>query len=254
MAEKTTLIKGFAPVKGSKGQRIFDTINNKEISRRQYEKVKYGGISKEEVAKLNRLTNIDLALSRPTRGRSDIRNLTPEVKNSALEVRKLNEKQKEKKRLELKREKDLARRIKRAESKKVKTIRINEKTLKPGSYGKRVFFDNYESYKKAQKQMETMGDKIFVYSMGLILIDERDGEMLSLTMFKMLPPTEIISEDDLNNQTEAWLEEKAYARFISWFIQIGFSVKFADKWARDHGLKVRDRQDKPPSNVISLNK
>lgn len=223
----------FKPL-GGLARRYLDTQTGEEISRWQYQKLT-NGLDFREQARTNRKADPMLAELRPAKGRKSA------VKSVGLEREliaeaRLEEREK-KKALEEKRkaEKKLNSTIQRKQKRKVRQKQVSKQLLKPGSYGARISFIDYDGYVKAVKEAQKTG-VVFSYSLGLIGVDENTGADLGITAFKLTHVNSIYSRKVFEDEMSAVKESYSYFIFLHYFMHLAYKKDFAQSRANQKGL------------------
>lgn len=224
---------------------LFESLKNKKreyrnvltgeiISKRQYDKYRRGGLSNEMFAKLEKVTNLDLALSRPARGRKSILKSSETEKELILEARK--EDLQRRKELEEKRkmEKVVERKIARQARKTVKRGKITRHTLKAGRAGARIPFNTYDEYVELIIDAQNDGN-IHAYGLGVIGFDENTGDERAITVFTMRRVARnepAISRDEFDEEMEAAIQERSYFIFQHYFLFLAYKMEYAYQKAK----------------------
>lgn len=218
-------------------------VNNETgeiISRRQYLKIKRGGISNETNAKLNALKNPELAISRPARGRASLLKKNETERELIAQARLEDKLRKAEIAAEKKKQNELERILKRASSKKpVKRAKISNRLLKAGRMGRRLPFQTYKDYVEMFKEAKALGT-IFAYGLGMEGFNSSTGEQIVFTVFPMAALDRPLSEDDFNEGMDDALEERSYFEFTNYFMHLAFKKEYARTKALNAGLKWKD--------------
>jgi len=218
-------------------------VNNETgeiISRRQYLKIKRGGISNETNAKLNALKNPELAISRPARGRASLLKKT-ETERELIAQARLEEKiRKAEIAAEKKKEKELERILKKAGSKKpVKRMKVTNRLLKAGRMGRRLPFQTYDDYVEMYKEAKALRT-IIAYGLGMEGYHSSTGEHVVFTVFPMAAFDHLLTEDEFEDGMQDALDERSYFEFTNYFMHLAFKKEYARDKAIKSGLKWKD--------------
>lgn len=224
---------------------LFESLKNKKreyrnvltgeiISKRQYDKYRRGGLSNEMSAKLEKVTNLDLALSRPARGRKSILKSSETEKELILEARK--EDLQRRKDLEEKRkmERAVERKIARQSRKTVKRGKINRYTLKAGRAGARIPFNTYDEYVELIKDAQKDGN-IHSYGLGIIGYHEDKGDERAITVFtqrRVARNEPAISREEFDEEMEDAINSKAYFIFQHYFMFLAYNMEYVYQKAK----------------------
>ncbi len=226
-------------IPGDKARRAIDPATGQIISRRQYDKLyKTFGLSYEEKAKSNRARNLELALSRPARGRKSIQKLPEQERKLIVEARKealIRQRELEK---ELKAQNELQRLINKRQAKKVKKYAINTRLLKSGHYARRIPFEDWDDYIRILKEARLV-KQIRFYGLGIEGYDENNGNVLTATVFTMRTMEMTVSEEDFYEEMETALMEWSYFHFTNYWIHLAFAKEYAQE--RKNKKDKRDR-------------
>lgn len=190
-------------------------------------------ITNEKSAKQNQVSNLDLALSRPARGRKSILKKTETEKALILEARKEDLKRQREIAAEQKEAKAIERQIAKQQRKKVKRTKVTKAMLTPGSKGARASFNTYNEYLVCLKEAKSLG-VVRGYGLGMVGFDEKSGESRGITVFGMIhindrPLTEEIFEERFFEERM----ERLYFVFQHYFMHIAFKEEFYQKVAED---------------------
>lgn len=218
----------FKPL-GGKSRRYLDTKTGETISRRAYQKITQG-LSFEEKAAFNRAQDATTSILRPARGRKSALKGTATEKNIIAEARlEAAKRQREIAKAEKER-KAVARKIARVTGRKTKRRKITKKLLKPGSFGARVSFDDYDEYLAILNEARQTG-VIFSYGLGMVGVNENTGQDLGITVFRMTFLGDTIPRDEFEYEMSAALEERAYFMFAHYFMHLAFKKEYAQQLA-----------------------
>src|SRR6476646_9437739 len=83
---KASLLPGFKGLGGT-SKKVLNEKTGEILSRRQYAKIKHGGMTNEALTKINKQFHAEESIARPARGRKSIQKLAPEIKKTAAQVR-----------------------------------------------------------------------------------------------------------------------------------------------------------------------
>lgn len=223
----------FISLKNAKREYL-DTLTGETVSKRQRDKALRSvfsekPISNERAARLNRESNLELALSRPARGRASILKKEETEKQLILEARKEDLKRKAEIAAELKAQKAIERQIAKQERKKVTRQRVHKGMLNPGSYGARATFNTYNEYLVSLKEAKQVKE-IFSYGLGMVGFDEKSGESRAITVFTMQyitnPP---IPEARFEERMLEERMERQYFVFQYYFMHLAFKKEYAER-------------------------
>ena len=202
-------------------RRYRNTVTGEILSRRQYDQLTKG-ITYEQKAKDNKQRNLKEALARPARGRTKAR--TEQEKEIRLDL--------EYKRQEIARttalEKKAAQRAKKTRVKK-----IRPQLLKTGHRAARVDFTTYEEYAEYVEQMNAVklpnGMRLITsYGIGIVGYDERTGRELGATLVPLQSPRVKLNENDLEQVTDDFLEQKSYFMYSHHYLHLHFNKQYAE--------------------------
>jgi hypothetical protein len=222
---------------GDTARRVLNTETGEILSRRQYaQKVKRGGLlTNEELAKLNKAHEPLESISRPTKGRSSLQKLAPEIKKELAQTRIESIKEKKEKEAQEKKKKLAERKLEQLKSREVVKVpkKITLGTLKPGSKGRRIPFNTYEDYLKIRREAEKSGH-VLAIGLGAEGIDPREEipRMISFTVFPMRPVHETIKEDEFNDDFSTETENRSYFVFLHFWAHLAFRRQSYEKRAK----------------------
>lgn len=216
-----------------KGRNYRNTITGEVVSKRQRDKYLRAGLSNETAAKLNKVTNLDLALSRPARGRPSILKKSETEKKLILDARKEDLQRKREIAAEQKELKFIERKIAQQERKKVTRGRVTKAMLKPGSMGARVSFNTYGEYLKCLAEAKSIG-VVRGYGLGMVGFDEKTGEERGITVFGMILIKDApIKQDVFDERFEEERIARQYFVFQHYFMHVAFREDFYTKVKED---------------------
>ena len=237
----------FLPLRNKARQ--YQNIKTGEIvSRRQYQKVARGGLTNEQFAEFNKITNPKLAASMPARGRKSILKLPKNERDVIAQARIEDAKQKAAILKDKKEAKLLEQRIAKASAKKVKRKKIRPHLLKAGNKGARISFNNYgeylDAFNEGKNTFTTVNGKrvplLIAYGIGMVGVSEKDGKELGITIFTMRAFDSPIDEDDFNDMVQDELVERPYFLLSHFFMHLAFSIDYA-KQKRDTALSRKGK-------------
>lgn len=216
------------------------------ISRRQWQKIKRGGMSNEKFAELNRVTNEKLQVLQPARGRKSALKKTDTEKEMIAEARIEDRQRREQIAISEREARLLERRIKKAQAKRVRAKAIRPQLLKAGNMGARISLNDYNDYLKAFEQGKNATVRlkngariplVFSYGLGMVGVNENTGQDLGITVFTMRTFDRPIAMDEFYDEMEATLAERAYFVFSHYFMHVAFSKAYANEKAASRGKK-----------------
>lgn len=208
-----------------------NTATNEVISRRQYLKTLRAGLSNEKFAQLNAITNEELSVSRPARGRKSLLKTGEVERHQIAQARIEDKKRREELAIEAKKERELNKLLKKRSSKKpVKRKHVTGRLLKAGRKGARVPFDSYEDYVEMFKEA-VRGGKVMFYGLGMEGYHENTGKELDITVFTMRTFTRPIPEAEFYSHMEDALEEHSYFVFTNYWMHLAFKEEYAKQKA-----------------------
>jgi hypothetical protein len=223
---------------GDSARRVVNEATGEILSRRQYaQRVKRGGaLTNEQLAKLNKAQAPIESISRPTKGRSSIQKLAPEVKEEIAKARiesveqkkKREAREKEEKRFEKKLEK-----LKQEANKRVKVPKITLSILRPGTKGRRIAFNDYADYVGIVEESRKSGH-VLAIGLGAEGIDSRGGEpkIIAFTVFPMRPVREIVSKADFYSAFTSEIQSRSYFVFLRYWAHLAFKRESYEKRAK----------------------
>lgn len=196
------------------------------VGRRTRDKYYRAGLTNEKLAELNKVTNLDLALSRPARGRASILKKEPTERELILAARKEDLKRRKEIAAEQKELKAIERQIRKQELKKVRRNRVTNAILKGGARGARVSFNTYDEYLKSLKEAKALGT-VEGYGLGMVGYDDKSGESRAITVFTMQSiRNRPISEEVFEERFDEEREERLYFVFQHYFMHVAFYESF----------------------------
>lgn len=215
-----------------KGRNYLDTLTGETVSKRQRDKALRSvfsekPISNEAAARLNIISNPELALARPARGRKSVLKASEAERKLVVEARKEDLKRRQEIAAEQKELRALERRISRASLKKVKRGTIRPSMLVPGRKAARVNFNNYKEYLELFEQVYKYKSIIEAYMIGVVGYHENTGEPIAFFMgyYQAIqrPP---YSEEKFDDMVQEALEDHTYFHLTHFMMQVGFYEAF----------------------------
>jgi len=229
----------FEPIKGP-GRYYLDTLTGQKVTKRFRDTTLRGAISNEMAAKLNRVTNLELAVSRPARGRKSILKASETERTFIAQARIEDEKRKLELLAKQREEKIIQRTLARRANKKVTPKRITTRLLKAGRLGVRVPFNTYSEYLQMLKEAKATG-QVIAYGLGMMGYHENTGQELAITVFTLMSVNNKPIPEDVFEET--FLEEREnrmYFVFQHYFMHLAFKKEFAAaKKARAESRKAK---------------
>jgi len=223
-----------------KGRNYLDTLTGETVSKRQRDKALRGNISNELAAKMNRQTNLELAVSRPARGRASLLKKS-ETERALIAAARIEDEARKAELLKKEREeKFIQRTLARKAEKKVKFRHLTNRILKPGSKGARVNFNTYEEYLILAKEAKALGT-VIAYGLGMVGFDENSGKDLGITVFSLMSPnmkpiTRPVFEETFLEERE----NRMYFVFQHYFMHVAFKKEFYEKVLADAKAKAKN--------------
>jgi len=214
-----------------KGRNYLDTVTGETVSKRQRDKAMRGSLSNEMAAKMNKITNPELAVSRPARGRTSLLKKS-ETERALIAAARIEDEQRRIELLKKAREEAFIKRtLQRKANKKVTPKHISTRLLKAGMRGARVPFNTYADYVTMLKEAKATG-KIIAYGLGMQGYNENTGQDLSITVFTLAS----VNNKPLSEEVfeETFLEEREsrmYFIFQHYWMHVAFSNEYAEKRA-----------------------
>lgn len=219
----------YTAIKGDKARRYINEETGDIISRRQFLNIRHLGLgSLEQRAKQARSSNLELALSRPARGRKSLLKVEGEEKQFIIQARIEAEKREREKKQEIKTLKAFEREAKKQLNKRIHVKKLSLGLLKPGAKGFRISFNTYEDYESLYRQMRHIGvRKIIAYGLGMVGFDENTNEPRGITVFRMYRNEEpIIPRKIFEERMEEERRERLYFVFQHYFMHFAVAVKY----------------------------
>lgn len=223
---------------GGTSQSYLEIATGKILPRRQYDKLK-GKLSYEAIAKINKAQDFAAQLARPARGRTSLKNLTPEFRESVIAARLEKEQALEEAKKQKKTSANLQRTIDRATKRKVHSPKFSPRLLKAGRMGRRLPFLTYVQYLTYFNDAKKSG-VVFAYSLGIHAIDTRDGREKSVTVYNLRAFDKPIPEAEFKASMQTTMLEKSYFAFLNYYIHLAFKKEYAKKKAIAAGIKWVD--------------
>lgn len=227
----------FRRVKGSgKTERFISLITGKEVSRRVRDET-LNRVSYEKKAIANKAINEAEQLARPAKGRTSARKLAPAIKADIVKARK-EEKQRKAQTAALEREqKAMDRRAQQLRGKKVAPPKvINGATLRAGTMGRRINFNDYDEYLTLFEQAKK-SKLVFLYGLGWTGIDLRTSRELGVTVFPMRDFGKPITKARFHGEFQQSVEDKSYMEFLHYWMHLAFDIKYARTKAERAGKR-----------------
>lgn len=236
---KASLLPGFKGLGGS-AKNVLNEKTGEILSRRQYAKLKHGGMTNEALTKLNKKFYAEESISRPARGRTSIQKLSPEFKSTVAKVRLESAAEKAAKEKQIKAEKKAHDKIERLNKKQnVKTPKFTKGLLKAGSKARRVSFNTFAELQKLVSDARTSG-VVFNYSIGVVGIDTHNPLQPKMSAMFVIPAQHIkqnLSADYFYEEMSNFLESKlSYFHFLHYMVQFAFTEKYYEQKAKDAGF------------------
>lgn len=205
---------------GGKTRRYLNTETGEEISRRQFDKLTKG-VNYEKKAKANKIANLEEALARPARGRTKA--VTTTEKKTRVESFQKKEEIKRTTRLE---------KLAAQKASKAKPKKIRPQLLKTGHYAERIKFTSWQEFEDLRRQMQSQiapnGKRLITaYGIGIVGYDERTGQQLGATILPMRTPNTKLTENQLQDITDDFLENHTYFIFSYYFLHLRFNYEYA---------------------------
>lgn len=227
-----------------KGRNYLDTLTGETVSKRQRDKALRSvfsekPISNEAAAKQRRLTNLELSVSRPARGRTSLLKKSETERKLIAEARIEDEQRKAELAKKEQQERALQRALFRSANKSVKVKHVTKRSLKPGSKGARFSFNTYSEYLQLKKEAQATG-VVFSYGLGMVGYHGETNQSYGVTVFTM----EHINNKPIPEKTfyERFDEERmarAYFVFQHYFMHVAFKKEFYEKVLADHQAKLK---------------
>lgn len=236
---KSSLLPGFKGLGGS-AKKVLNEKTGEILSRRQYAKLKHGGMTNEALTKLNKEFYSVESISRPARGRKSIQKLAPEFKKTVAQVRLDAEKEKKAREAKIKAEKKAHTKIERLNKKQtVKPPKFTKSLLKAGAKARRISFNTYEEFHTLLLGARSSG-VVFNYSLGMVGISTRDPLNPGLQAPNVIPGQHIketISKEYFYEEMRNYLESvKSYFQLLHYYVQFAFTEKYYEQKAKDAGF------------------
>lgn len=224
------------------GRNYLDTLTGETVSKRQRDKALRGSISNEMAAKMNKITNPELALSRPARGRTSLLKKSATERELIAQARIENEQRKLEQHKRDIAEKARLRMLARKANKKVNRKTISTRLLKAGHMGARVPFNTYAEYLVMLKEAKATG-QIIAYGLGMQGFHENTGQDVSITVFTLMSVTnKPIPEDVFEETFDEEIESRSYFVFQHYWMHVAFKKEYAA--ARKEKAKTRKAKRK----------
>lgn len=211
----------FVRIPGSAG-RYRNTVTGETISRRQYIKLTTGS-TPEQIAKINRARDLEASLARPAPGRTKATN------KDVIEARK-----QEFIRLDNERSRRQLERQLKAKAKKGRVKKIRKQLLKAGKRAARIPFWTYSDYLLLRQQCLDVklpnGRRLITsWAIGIEGLDERDGKLLTATLWPLMSPSVLIDENEFEAEVTGFLEGHSYFLLTNYFAHLHFDTYYAEE-------------------------
>lgn len=235
MAAKKALLPGFKRLPGG-AEKVLNTLTGETISDRQYKKLSRQAsgltplnergekiISNEALAKFNKTISPQSAISRPARGRTSLRKADRLVAEEAARARLELEAAKKREHRDRVDQSKIARRIEAAKKKKVKARKVSAqgftKDKRTGQRRRAAQYD-FTSFDELEELHEQASEirAIKYWGVGIRGVDERSGKHLDAWLFGLNSMGIEPDEDELEEETADFLEQKPYFLFLSWYV------------------------------------
>jgi len=233
-----------------KGRNYLDTLTGETVSKRQRDKALRSvfsekPISNEAAARQNRQTNLELAVSRPARGRSSLLKKTETERQLIAQARIEDEQRKAELKKKEQEERALQRALFKSANKNVKVKHVTKRSLKPGSKGARFSFNTYADYLQLLKEAKATG-VIFSYGLGMVGYHGETNQSYGVTVFTMEHiSNKPISEERFNERFDEERMARSYFVFQHYFFHAAYKKEFYEKVLADHKAKVAAGKVKP---------
>jgi len=234
----------FEPIKGP-GRYYLDTLTGQKVTKRFRDTTLRGAISNEKAAQLNRITNLELAVSRPARGRKGIKGLSEKEKADIIAARIEDEKRKKELAAQAKAERELNRLLQKKSAKKVNFKHFSDRALRPGSKGARFSFNSYDEYLVLAKEVKASRNTL-AYSLGMVGYHETTGEDYGVTVFTLKSAQDKpYSRETFEEGFEEAITERTYFRFQYYFMHVAYKKEYYEKVFADYQARVKAGKRKP---------
>lgn len=208
-----------------------NTATGEVISRRQYLKTIRAGLSNEKFAQLNAITNEELSVSRPARGRKSLLKIGETERKQIAAARIEDKRRREELAIQQRKDRELNKLLKkRATKKPVSRKHITGRLLKAGHMGARIPFQTYEDYVEMFHEA-VRSKKVMFYGLGMQGYHENTGKELDITVFTMRTFTRPLPEDEFYAHMEEAMEEHSYFVFNNYWMHLAFKKEYATEKA-----------------------
>jgi hypothetical protein len=222
-------LPGFKRLPG-RSERFLVVATGQEISRRKYDLIRRG-LSNEDLARINKATELQNQLARPARGRKSVLKAPDFIKQEVVSERIAESTKKEILKKVEKQQKKIDRDNQRLTARQVKVPKFSGRLLKAGRKARRVPFNDYDEYVTFYGDMKK-SKIVFAYSLGIAAVDTRIGRERDAIVFPMRTFDGLLSEDEFQSYMDAFLESHAYLEFMHYFIHIAFSAEYYERKAK----------------------
>lgn len=235
MASPKSLLPGFKRLPGG-AERVLNLATGESISDRAYKKLArevsgttplnaHGAkiVSNEALAKFNRQIAPKEAAARPARGRASLRKsdaaLREELIQARLEAAAKSKREKE----EQKARSAISRKVEQAKKKKIKQRKVSlqgfKKDKRSGERRRAAQYD-FSSEDELQDLYDEASEisAIKYWGVGIRGVDERTGQHLDAWLDGLFDFSYELSDIDLEELTESFLERKPYFVFLNWYV------------------------------------
>lgn len=222
-------LPGFKRLPG-RSERFLVVATGEEISRRKYDLIRRG-LSNEELARINRATELKTQLARPARGRKSVLKAPDFIREEVVTERVAETAKKEILKKVEKEQKKISRANERLTAKKVHLPKFSGRLLKPGRKARRVPFNEYSEYAGYWADMKK-SKIVFAYSLGIAAVDTRIGLERDAIVFPMRTFDRVLSEEQFESEMNEFLDSHAYLEFMHYFIHIAFAAEYYETKAK----------------------
>lgn len=233
-----------------KGRNYLDTLTGETVSKRQRDKALRSvfsdkPISNERAAKMARQTNLELAVSRPARGRTSLLKKSETERQLIAAARIEDEERKAELAKKERAEKELQRALFKSANKTVKVKHITKRSLKPGSKGARFSFNTYPEYLRLKEEGKAIGVAL-AYALGMVGYDSETNQSYGVTVFTMESfSNKPITEERFYERFDEERQARSYFVFQHYFMHVAYKKEFYEKVLADHNAKVKAGKVKP---------
>jgi len=221
-----------------RSERFVEIATGKEISRRQYDKLRRG-ISNEKLAEINKKFHATESFARPARGRASARKLAPEIRAEVVRARREAEEIKKAAERATRESRKIGRQIERIKSRKIRPLpKFSVSWLKPGHMAARRLFSDYGEYLRAFNEMRSSG-KVFAYALGVYGVDTRTAAPMAAIVVPMRALDRPLSEKQFYEIMGDWVNEHSYFELVSYLLHVAFKREVYESRAIRHGIKPK---------------